>query len=305
MAAGALLVMCVVDEEAGGTYGAQFLTEQHPDAVRCDYLMNEGGGGLIDWDGQRYYGICCAEKGVFRFDVVTEGVAGHASIPRMGDNALLKMAPLLQRLSERQPGLDVGDEPRLFLRALVGDGDGDPEAAVARLRERDPFLALLVEPTLGVSVAPTRISASEKINVIPSRAELQVDCRVPPGMGEEETLARIREVLGKDGYRLAFHEKVVGNRSPAQSPLVDEIAAWVEEQDAGAKLVPVMLPGFTDSRWFRNAFPDCLAYGFFPHRHMTVHQQMPLIHGADERIDVRDLGFAAQFFHDLPRRLLG
>jgi acetylornithine deacetylase/succinyl-diaminopimelate desuccinylase-like protein len=300
---GELLVMCVVDEEAGGTYGAQFLTEQHPDSVRCDYLINEGGGAMFEWDGQRYYGVCCAEKGVFRFDVVTEGVAGHASIPRMGDNALLKMAPLLQRLGERQPGHDVGDEPRALLNALIGDGD-DPGAALERLRERDPFLALLVEPTLGVSVTPTRISASEKINVIPSRAELQVDCRVPPGMGEEETLARIREVLGEDGYRLEFHEKVVGNRSPVQSPLVDEIAGWIEEQDPGARLVPVMLPGFTDSRWFRNAFPDCLAYGFFPHRNMTMHEQMPLIHGADERVDVRDLGFAAQFFHDLPGRLL-
>jgi acetylornithine deacetylase/succinyl-diaminopimelate desuccinylase-like protein len=302
-ARGELLVMCVVDEEAGGTHGVQFLTEQHPDRVRCDYLINEGGGAMFEWDGQRYYGVCCAEKGVFRFDVVTEGVAGHASIPRMGDNALLKMAPLLQRLGERQPGHDIGDEPRAFLDALIGDGD-DPKAALERLRERDPFLALLVEPTLGVSVTPTRITASEKINVIPSRAELQVDCRVPPGMGEEETLARIREVLGDDGYRLEFHEKVVGNRSPVQSPLVDEIAGWIEEQDPGARLVPVMLPGFTDSRWFRNAFPDCLAYGFFPHRNMTMHEQMPLIHGADERVDVRDLGFAAQFFHDLPGRLL-
>jgi acetylornithine deacetylase/succinyl-diaminopimelate desuccinylase-like protein len=303
-ARGELLVMCVVDEEAGGTYGAQFLTEQHADKVRCDFLINEGGGAKFEWDGQRYYGVCCAEKGVFRFDVVTEGVAGHASIPRMGDNALLKMAPLLQRLGERQPGHDVGDEPRALLSALVGDGD-DLEAALGRLRERDPFLALLVEPTLGVSVTPTRISGSEKINVIPSRAELQVDCRVPPGMGEEEALTRIQEVLGTDGYRLEFNERVVGNRSPVDSPLVDEIAGWLEEQDPGARLVPVMLPGFTDSRWFRNAFPDCLAYGFFPHRHMTMHEQMPLIHGADERIDVRDLGFAAQFFHDLPGRLLG
>jgi len=303
-ARGELLLMCVADEEAGGTFGAQFLTEQHPDKVRCDYLINEGGGGVFEWDGTRYYGVCCAEKGVFRFSLTTDGVAGHASIPRMGDNALLKMAPLLERLAERQPGLDVGPEPKAMLAALTGDGADDPRAAVERLRERDPFLALLIEPTLGVSVTPTRISASEKINVIPSRAELQVDCRVPPGLGEKEARARIEEVLGPDGYRLEFLERVVGNRSPAESPLVDEIARWIDEQDPGAQLMPTMLPGFTDSRWFRNTFPDCLAYGFFPHRHMTIHEQMPLIHGADERVDVRDLGYAARFFHDLPQRVL-
>jgi len=306
-ARGELLVVCVADEEAGGAYGAQWLTQEHPDRVRCDFLVNEGGGTVFEHDGRRYYGVCCAEKGVFRFTVTTEGVAGHASIPRMGDNALTKMGPLLQRLADRQPSLDVGIEPRELLRRLTGDdpaADGDPAAAIERLREADPLLALIVEPTLGVSVTPTRIRASEKINVIPSEAQLEVDCRVPPGLGEADARRRIEEVLGADGYRLDFHETVVGNRSPAESVLMDAVSAWIGEQDPGAETVPMMLPGFTDSRWFRNAFPECVAYGFFPQRHMTLHETAPLIHGADERIDVRDLGFATRFFHDLPRRLL-
>ena len=65
-----------------------------------------------------------------------------------------------------------------------------------------------------------------------------------------------------------------------------------------------LLPAFTDSRWFRAAFPDCAAYGFFPHRHQTLYDTWSLIHSSDERIDVRDLAFAASFFVDLPRRLL-
>jgi acetylornithine deacetylase/succinyl-diaminopimelate desuccinylase-like protein len=302
---GELVVMAVADEEAGGTYGCQFLTREHPDKVRCDLLINEGGGMLFRWDGERHYGVCCAEKGVFRFRLITEGVAGHASIPRMGDNALLKLAPLLQRLAERQPAFDVPDEPRVLLRKILGDdAERDPAAAVERLRGVDPLLALLVEPTLGVSLTPTRIRASEKINVIPARAELEVDCRAPPGLGEDEVRARLEELLGRDGYRVEFLERVVGNRSPFDSPLADLIRDWVDENDPGAGLVPMMLRGFTDSRWFREAFPDCVAYGFFPHRYMSMHEAMPLIHGADERIDVRDLGFAAGFFHDLPRRVL-
>ena len=66
-------------------------------------LVNEGGGRRFEYDGQRYYGVCCAEKGVFRFTVTTDGVAGHASMPRIGDNALLKMAPVLERFAARQP----------------------------------------------------------------------------------------------------------------------------------------------------------------------------------------------------------
>jgi acetylornithine deacetylase/succinyl-diaminopimelate desuccinylase-like protein len=68
--------------------------------------------------------------------------------------------------------------------------------------------------------------------------------------------------------------------------------------------VPLILPGFSDSRWFREAFPECVAYGFFPQRHMTLLETTPLVHNADERIDVRDLGFAAGCYRDLARELL-
>jgi acetylornithine deacetylase/succinyl-diaminopimelate desuccinylase-like protein len=300
---GELKVMFVADEEAGGRYGAQFLCEQHPDAARCDLLINEGGGEAFEYGGRRRYGVCVAEKGVFRFTVVTEGVAGHASIPGLGDNALLKMGPVLERFGSHQVAFDLVEEPRALLRALGEDPD-DITGALERLRERDPLLALLVEPTLGVTFQPTRIRASEKVNVTPSRAELEVDCRVPPGLGEAEARARIEDVLGRDGYRVEFAETVEGNRSPIESPLMGTIAEWIEEQDPGAEPVPVMLPGFTDSRWFRDAFPDCVAYGFFPQRQMTMQETTPLVHAADERIDVRDLGFAAGFFAELPGRVL-
>ncbi len=189
----------------------------------------------------------------------------------MGDNALLKLAPLLARLGERQPDFDMTPEPAALLRALEGDGD-DPAAALERVREADPFLALLVEPMLGVTVTPTQAAASEKINVIPSQARIGVDCRVPPGLGEAEARARVEELLGPEGYRLEFSETVEGNRSPMESELMDAIGDWVAEHDPGAEVVPTILPGFTDSRWFRVAFPACVAYGFFPQTHMTLHR---------------------------------
>ena len=301
---GDLLVVVVVDEEVGGELGAIWLCDEHPELVRCDYLLNEGAGAIFPYDGERYYGVCVAEKGVFRFRLTTEGIAGHASIPRIGDNALLKMAPLLERMGSRQPGFDLTDGPRALLEGLGLEPNGDPAGALERLRARDAGLALLVEPLLGVTLAPTRIWGSEKINVIPASAELRVDCRVPPGLGEAQALARIQEVLGEDGYRLEFIERVIGNASPVDSPLMDAIVGWVGEHDPGARVVPTALPGFTDSRTFRDAFGDCVAYGFFPQRHMSLYETAPLIHAADERIDVRDLGFAATFFRDICKELL-
>jgi acetylornithine deacetylase/succinyl-diaminopimelate desuccinylase-like protein len=334
-ARGDLLVVAVVDEETGGSLGAEWLTRTHPEKVRCELLVNEGGGAVFEYRGRRRYGVCCAEKGVFRFTLTTDGIAGHASMPKIAANALLKMGPLLQRLAERQPAYTLTAEPAAFLRGIGEDPD-DPAGAVAHLLAADPRLAAMFEPMLGVTFAPTRIRASEKINVIPSRAELKVDCRVPPGLGEAEVLRGIAEVLsdpthpelgGADrgeldeaprpagdevleptyppDFAIEFTERVVGNRSPADSPLMDAIRSWISERDPEAEVLPVVLPGFTDSRHFRAAFPECVAYGFFPQRHQSLLEAMPLIHAADERIDVRDVAFAAEFFSDLARSLLG
>jgi acetylornithine deacetylase/succinyl-diaminopimelate desuccinylase-like protein len=156
---------------------------------------------------------------------------------------------------------------------------------------------------LGVTFTPTMAHASDKINVIPSRAWLKIDCRVPPGLGEEVVRRRVAEVLGD--VEIEFTERVTGNSSPIDTPLMDVISRWVGANDDGAATVPVILPGFSDSRWFRDAFPDCVAYGFFPQRHMSILEVGPLVHNADERIDVRDLGFAAGFYADIARELLG
>ena len=304
-AGGELLIAAVVDEETGGSLGAEWITRTHPEKVRCDLLINEGGGGWFEYAGKRCYGVCCAEKGVFRFNVVTDGVAGHASMPGMGENALLKMGPVLDRLAARQPSYELTDEPRGFLRGL-GEDPEDPAGSIARLRAADARLATMFEPMLGVTFTPTRIRASEKINVIPSRAELKVDCRVPPGLGEEQVRRGIAEVLGEeDGFRIEFTEQVVGNRSPMDSELMRTIIDWIGRRDPGAEVVPVILPGFTDSRHFRAAFPECVAYGFFPQRHQSLMETAPLVHSADERIDVRDLQFATEFFSDLAVSALG
>jgi acetylornithine deacetylase/succinyl-diaminopimelate desuccinylase-like protein len=308
-ARGELLIIVLVDEETGGEVGAEWLTATHPELARCDMLVNEGAGCVFEYGGARHYGVCCAEKGRFRYTVTTDGVAGHASMPAMGENALLKLTSLLERLGARQPSYELTAEPSAFLRAL-GEDPEDPVGAVARLRAADARLATMFEPMLGITFAPTMIRASDKLNVIPSKAVLKVDCRVPPGLGEEQTLRAIAEVLGPEtggdpSFRIDFTERIIGNRSPMQSPLMDAISEWVAAHDPGARTVPTILPGFTDSRHFRAAFPECVAYGFFPQRHQSLPETAPLIHGADERIDVRDLAFAAEFYRDLALRVLG
>ena len=305
---GELLVIVTCDEETGAEHGARWLCERQPEKVRCDLIVNEGAGEVIEFDGRRVYGVCVAEKGVFRFQLSTEGRAGHASIPRIGDNALTKLAPLIDRLGRGRASYRLSPEPEALMHALgVDPGDGSDAALAKALRqvERiDPRVAILLEPLLTVTLTPTMVHASEKINVIPSRAEVAVDCRVPPGLDEENARAAIAEVLGEDSYTLEFGDSVIGNRSPIHTGLMESIRAFVGAEDPGAEAVAVALPGFSDSRWFRDAFPECVAYGFFPQQAMDLFEAAPLVHAADERVPVEDLGLAARFYAGLVEQTL-
>jgi len=305
-ASGALKLVFVADEETGGDVGAHWLTDTHPDKVRCDFLLNEGAGEVFAYGGRRRYGVCCGEKGIFRFNVTALGTAGHASMPRLGDNALLKLAPVLNALAHQPESFDLTEAPAAMLRVL-GEDPGDLSAAMMHIEAEEPRLRTLVEPMLGVTLTPTMASASSKMNVIPSRAQVRIDCRVPPGLGEDAVWRRIHQVLGEptDQLRIDFTEQVVGNSSSPESVMMTAIEEWIAANDPGATTVPVILPGFSDSRWFREAFPECVAYGFFPQRHQTMLEASPLMHNADERIDVRDLGFAAGFYRDIIAQLLG
>jgi acetylornithine deacetylase/succinyl-diaminopimelate desuccinylase-like protein len=306
-ATGELALVITADEETGGELGARWLCEEHPDKVRTDFAVNEGGGGFFEHDGRRFYALCVGEKGVFRFKLRARGAAGHASLPRVGDNALLKLAPLVARLSD-QPDPEPTPEGLGFLSSVLGEEIGATEVvgALERLRSQQPLLVdYLAEPMMSVTLSPTRAWGSEKANVIPSTAEVLIDCRVPPGLGQRQARERVEALLGPDDYELEFTNEVEGNRSPAHSPLRDAVEGWLAEADHGAELVPTVMPGFSDSNWFRSAFDAATVYGFCPHRRRGLVEATPLIHGADERVPTADVELAAGFFFDLPQRMLG
>jgi acetylornithine deacetylase/succinyl-diaminopimelate desuccinylase-like protein len=319
---GALKLIFVADEETGGRVGSRWLTREHPDAVRCDMLLNEGAGGHFELGDRRYYGVSCGEKGIYRFKLTASGVAGHAAWPTLGLNALLQLAPAITALAPGSSGYDVAPVVRALLAAIglgeegaAGDPTAagpdaatpDPAGALSRLQELNPDLRTLIAPMLGVTFAPTVVAASTQINVTPAHATVKLDCRVPPGFATDTALTRLRELLGATaaGLEIESAEGTPGYVSPHHSPLMDAIAGWLDRADPGARAVPWLMPAYTDSNYFRAAFPDVVAYGFFPQRHQSAIDVTRLMHNAKERVDVRDLGFAAGFYADLISTLLG
>ncbi|MDO9407157.1 M20 family metallopeptidase [Patulibacter sp.] len=305
-ARGSLKVIVVVDEEVGGGEGAIWLCENHPELARCDLMLNEGGGAPLRFRDALHYGVCVGEKGPLRFALKASGRAAHAATPRLGDNALVRLAPLITRLAEAELPFDVDPAIVAMLDGLGLDGR-DPAGAYGQLREENPALSAAIEPMGRITFSPNIVSAGDKINVIPDRAELRVDCRVPPNLTTDQAKERILAALAPlpDGVEVEWGMTVPGNASPAHGELFDALQEWLGEHVPGAGIVPTFLPGFTDSRTWRTAFPDCVAYGFFPHKNLELREQAGRMHAKDERIDVEDLDFATACFRDVTRRILG
>ena len=299
---GDLIFVAAADEEVGVDFGCSWLCREYPEAVEAEYVLNEGAGDRVELGGKVLYLCSTAEKMTSPFMLRVHGRAGHASMPGIADNALVKAAKLIERLG------DFSAEPRLEtevaeLMKLV-TGSEAPAAAdvVARAAEIDPLAVELVEPQLGMTLSPTMITASKTRNVIPSLVEVTVDCRLLPGQTQHEAEDVIRDVLGDGEYDLEWLEAHGGTRSPTDTPLWAAIESWIAQTEPGAAPAPICLAGFTDSHWPRAAF-ESVAYGFFPMRHMDPQLATRLVHSADERVRVDDLELGTEFLRYAARAI--
>jgi len=291
--AGDLILCAVADEEVGDGWGLSWLVEEHPELVQADLVINEGGGERVAHNGRVAYTIAIGEKMCAPFRITTSGRSGHASVPSVADNAVLKMLPVIERIERMQrPGREL-PELAMFVEALGGPGT-DPLRMLSEARGRNPVLASMIEPLLGATIAPTVIEAGSSVNVIPNRAELVCDSRILPGMSPSDTEAAVREALAGLEYTFEFLETDGGTISPVGTDLYAAIERFIPEIEPGATAAPLISAGFTDSHWMREAFGS-VAYGFMPAR-MDPALAGTLVHSADERAAKDDLELAARCF---------
>jgi acetylornithine deacetylase/succinyl-diaminopimelate desuccinylase-like protein len=300
---GDLILAATADEEVGENFGLSWLCSEHPDAVRCDYAINEGAGDRLVLGGSAYYVAATAEKLTAPFTIGVHGRSGHASMPGIADNALVKAARLIERIAAYRPEPQIQQEVAVFLEAVLSEVPA-ATAVVERAHAVDKTVAELVEPLLAPTFSPTMISASQKRNVIPALCEVAVDCRLLPGQTPAEIEPVVRAVLGDDvAYDLTFLKAEGGTRSSLDTPLWSAVEAFVERTEPGARAVPMICAGFTDSHWLRAAF-GTVAYGFFPLRTMPAEVAATLIHSADERAAVDDLELGVDWLRFAARTVL-
>ncbi len=309
---GTLVLAAVADEEALGSHGAGWLTEHAREAVGADYVITESGGIPLQMPGGKLLPVPIGEKGSCWCRLRIRGEAGHASQPLRTDNALVTAAEVVRRLAEFRPVAEIHETWRRFVEAM-----GMPDEITRALLDPSEIEGLLeVLPDLGVArqahacthttVAPTILHGGTKINVIPDTVELDLDIRTMPGWTEVDVRRLIEEALGDlaDKVEITEAHDDPATSSSTETPLWDAMSRLAGRFHPDGKVVPFLMVGATDARFFRRQGAQAYGFGMFSNN-LTFEQFARMFHGDDERIDVESLEWSAAMFEQLARDFLG
>lgn len=305
--AGDLVFVALSDEEAGGTYGAQYMTETCPEHFQgIRYAIGEFGGFPLYFGGKKFYAIQVTEKQICWLKALVKGPGGHGALPRRG-GTMAKLAEFLKRINENRLPVHLGPVVRKMLQIIAAETP--PEAGDYFSRLLDPNTAdtaldkmgesgLMLDAMLHNTVNPNIVRGGAKINVVPSEVYLEVDGRLLPGYEPADLIAELREITGD----LAEYELISYDKGPPEADmgLFDTLAGVLKDADPGGTPVPLLQVGCTDARFFSEL--GIQSYGFLPLNLPPEFDFLRTVHAADERIPVESLSFGAEAVYELIRR---
>jgi acetylornithine deacetylase/succinyl-diaminopimelate desuccinylase-like protein len=300
---GDLIYFGVADEEAGGVWGAEWMFAHHPEAIDATYCLTElGGWSTVDDHGHRHVTVNVGEKGLNWRKLRVSGTPGHGSMPFGADNALVKAAEIVRRLSEHRPAPHLGEA----WRALVDTMSVPAELRQALLDPGTVFDTIAAMPTpiartchalTHTTISPNVAHGGQKTNVIPDAVDIEVDIRTVPGTTKADVDAMLADALGELADHVEIVDLQIGDptQSPTDNALWDTISRHTQVAYPGASIVPGLVVGGTDARFYRHH--GRVAYGaglFSPSMDFATFGNR--FHGHDERIDVESLALATDFW---------
>ncbi len=308
---GDLIYFGVADEEAGGVWGAEWMFEHHPEAIDATYCLTElGGWSTVDEHGTRHITVNVGEKGLAWRRLTVRGTPGHGSMPFGADNALVKAAEIVRRLAEFRPAPHIGAAWRAQVDTLSLPDElraalVDPARVYETIADLPVGVARACHALTHTTISPNVAQGGQKTNTIPDVVDIEVDIRTVPGTTRDDVDAMLAEALGD----LAPHVEIsvlqdgVATESPVGNDLWDTLARRTQVAYPGSRIVPGLVVGGTDARFYRHR--GRIAYGaglFSPGMDMTTFGSR--FHGHDERIDVESLGLATEFWLGIAADLL-
>ena len=301
---GDLIFFAAADEEALGAHGAQWMTENEPDAVRADYCVTEFGGMRfpVETGGGPKLPVMVGEKGTYWCTIRVHGTPGHASMPLRTDNAVVTAAEVVRRLAAYQPKTEIHDVWRSFVDRMEFPDEMkqallDPDVFQKLTQELPVGLARMLSACTHTTFAPTIVHGGVKTNVIPDAVDIQVDIRTLPGYSGDDVRAQLKDALGDvfEKVTIIADSNSPSNASPMDTPLWDTLRkvtrALVPESDT----VPFLIVGATDARFMRKIGSVAYGYGLLSQR-IPFNEFAQMFHGDNERVDQESLKLSTELW---------
>ena len=305
-----VIFLATSDEEIGAGVGAAWIVDHQADLVRnAEFVLNEGGLTRADGrGGVEFYGVGTTEKSPFWLDITARGTAGHGSRPTP-DNPVHRLVRALNRIAEWRTPLIVTPAAERSFRDLASiERDSTVrrwlsdirtalrDSAVARAITTDVTFNALLRNTISI----TGLKGSDKTNVIPPVATAAIDVRLLPGQDPATFLAELTRVVGDTGVTIRPQgPNWPATESPIDTDMFRAITAEAHARHPNALVTTLMLPGFTDSHYFRRMGIASYGLGPFP----LTQGDSRGVHGNDERVSVDALQFGVRFYYDVVTRV--
>ena len=299
-----IIFLATPDEEVGGRYGAQWFAQNHPELVKdAEFLFNEGFFIEADELGKtRYWGIDISEKSVLWLKLTARGLAGHGSMP-MPDSSTNRLVKAVNRIVNAPPAPQVLPAVREYFHSIskreqsnlknlyehIDESVANPESYKLLLDDK------LKSSMLRNTVSLTVLKAGYKTNVIPAEAVAEIDCRLLPNEKPETFIAEIKKKLDDPSIEVSILDWVHADASPYNTEAYEAIKRVAAKDEPGVPVVPVVVPWFTDSHWFREL--GITSYGFVPFKIDLAH--LATMHGKDERLPVASFLKGTDLMYDI------
>ena len=308
-----VIFAAVADEEAGCDLGSRFLVEQHRSLVEAEYAIGESGGFSLHIGDTTFYPVQVAEKGFCWVRARITGEPGHGSMPRH-DSVVTKLGEALTRIGTNQLPLHPTTYVSEFLDALRSRQPALIQPLV-KLLARPQLLARIARLMPGAGLArsfsallantasATVVRAGAKTNVIPGVAEFEIDGRTLPGQTDEDLLRELRAVLGNEVELEVIKSAPPVVTEPVASPVFDSIKRQIERREPASVVLPYMIPGFTDAKYFTRM--GARWYGFSPVKieRSSGIRFADMFHGHDERVPILGLAWGTEVLDAVVREI--
>lgn len=303
-----VLFMATADEEAGGNYGAGWLVKNHPEVFKgTGMLLNEGGGGGV-YGKRQVFSIEVAQKTPFWLKLTASDKAGHGSSPRVM-SAPVRLINALTRINNYSFTPRVVPSVDAYFREIAGLQDSEWRVAYANMDEaiRDPDFLLRLQlhdhrhhALLRNTCSITRLQGSDKINVVPSTASAEIDCRLLPDQDHQEFLTLIKTLINDPRIKTEILLSFTAAASPTGTTLYRAVAEGIRKYYPQALILPGVSAGFTDSHYFRDLGID--SYGFAPF--LISPEEGSTVHGNNERISITNVKQGVRMLMDILDRVV-